>query len=56
MLKGELYMYNSGVRPVKATGTRWTDHKLRAMDHLVEKCGHYCVHLNGIISTTTNSK
>ena len=26
------------------------------MDHLIEKFGLYCIHLNGIISTTNNSK
>ena len=26
------------------------------MDHLIEKFGLYCVHLNNIISTTSNSK
>ena len=56
MLKGELEMYTSGVRPVKTTGTWWIDHKLQAMDRQTEKFGLYCVHLNGIISTTTNSK
>ena len=49
-------MYTSGVRLVKATGTRWIDYKLQAMDHLIEKFGLYCVHLNDVISTTTNSK
>ena len=46
MLKGEFEIYTSGVRQVKATGTRWIDHKLWAMD----------IHLNDIISTTTNTK
>ena len=56
MLKGEFEMYTSGVRLVKATGTGWIGHKLCAMDHLTEKFGLYCVHLNDMISTTTNSK
>ena len=49
-------MYTSGVRLVNATGTRWIDHMLGAMDHLIEKVGLNCVHLNGIISATANSK
>ena len=28
MLMGEFEMYTSGIRPVKATGTRWIDQKL----------------------------
>ena len=56
LLKGEFEMFSSGVRPVKATGTRWIDHKLRAMDRVVEKFGLYCAHLSNTISTTTNSK
>ena len=39
MLMGEFEMYTSGIRPVKATGTRWIDQKLWAMDHLIEKFG-----------------
>ena len=35
MLKCELEIYTSGVRPVKATGARWIDHKLWAMDNLI---------------------
>ena len=49
-------MYTSTVRKVKATGTRWIDYKLQAMDRLIEKFGLSCVHLNDIISTTTSSK
>ena len=39
MLMGEFEIYTSGIRPVKATGTRWIDQKLWAMDHLTEKFG-----------------
>ena len=49
-------MYTSGVGPMKATGTRWIDHKLMALDCLIGKFRRYCVHLNDIISTTTNFK
>ena len=56
ILKGEFKMYASRVRPMKATGTRWIDHKLMALDLLIGKFRLYCVHLNDIISTTTNSK
>ena len=53
---GEFKMYTSGLRPMKATGTRWIDHKLMVLDRLIGKFRPYCVHLNDIISTTTNSK
>ena len=39
MLMGEFEMYTSGIRSVKATGTRWIDQKLWAMDRLIEKFG-----------------
>ena len=56
ILKGEFKMYTSRVRLMKATGTRWIDNKLIALDRLIGKFRLYCVHLNDIISTTTNSK
>ena len=56
MLKSEFEMYTTGVRPIKATGTRWIDHKLQAMDRVTEKFGLFYVQVNNIISTTTNSK
>ena len=56
LLKGQFEMYSASVRPVKATGTRWIDHKLRAMDRFIEKFGIYAQHLQHVISTTSNSK
>ena len=35
MLKGEFEMYTFEVRPVKAAGTRWIDHRLRGIDRLL---------------------
>ena len=40
MSKDEFEMYTSKVRPVRATGARWIDQKLQAMDHLIETFGH----------------
>ena len=37
MLKGEFEMYTSGVRPIKATGTRWINYKLQAINRLIQK-------------------
>ena len=56
ILKGKFKMYTSGVRPMKATGTRWIDQKLMALDRLIGKFRLYCVHINDIISATTKSK
>ena len=55
MLKGEFEMYTSGVRPIKATGTRWINYKLQAINRLIQKFQLYCVHVSDIISTTTNT-
>ena len=30
-------MYGDAVRPTKVTGTRWIDHKIRAMERIVRK-------------------
>ena len=49
-------MYSAGVRPMKASGTCWIDHKICAMGHVVEKCGLYNQHLKNIISTTASAK
>ena len=34
--EGESEMYSAGVRPLKATGTRWIDHKIAAMRRVIE--------------------
>ena len=56
LLAGQFEMYNTGVHPVKATGTCWIDHKTRAMDRVAEKSGLYTQHLQNVISTTANTK
>ena len=56
MLQGEFEMYTSRVKLAKDSGTRWIDHKLWAMDCLIEKFGLYCVHLNNIISKQLKKK
>ena len=47
-------MFGAGIKPVKATGTRWIDHKLRAMERVVNKYG-LCQHLQHLIPETKNS-
>ena len=49
-------MYSDGVRPTKATGTRWVDHKIRAMERVADMYGLYCQHLQHAITDTKKSK
>ena len=50
-------MYSAGVRPLKATGTRWIGHKIAAMGRVIEKFGLYTQqHLQHSIDTAKNSK
>ena len=49
-------MYSDGVRPTKATGTRWVDHKIRAMERVVDMYGLYCQHLQHAITDTKKSE
>ena len=55
-LKDEFEMYGGGVKPVKSNGTRWIDHKVRAMGRVVEKFGLYVQHLKENIPTIKSSK
>ena len=48
-------MYGGGVKPVKSNGTRWIDHKFRAMGWEVEKFGLYAQYLKGTIPTIKSS-
>ena len=49
-------MYSDGVRPTKATGTRWVDHKICAMERVADMYGLYCQHLQHAITDTKKSK
>ena len=44
-MKDQYQFHGDGVRPVNATGTRWIDHKLCAIEQLVDKFGLYCQHI-----------
>ena len=55
-IKGEFEMFGEGVKPVKSTGTRWIDHRIRAMGRVIDKFGLYTRHLNSFISREKNSK
>ena len=53
-MKGQFEMYGDGVRPTKATGNKWIDHKIRAMERVVNKYGLYCQHLQHAITDIKN--
>ena len=48
-MKDQCEFHGDGVRPVKATSTRWIDHKLRAIEWLVDNFGLYCQHIQHAI-------
>ena len=41
-MKSQFEMYGDSARLTKTTGTRWIDHKIRAMGRVVNKKGLYC--------------
>ena len=41
LLERQFEMYSAGVRPLKATETRWIDHKIAAMGCVIERFGLY---------------
>ena len=55
-IKKDFEMFGDGVKPVKSTGTRWIDHRIRAMGRVVDKFGLYTRHLKDFISREKNSK
>ena len=55
-MKGQFEMYGDDVRPMKATGTRWTDHKICAMEHVVNKYRLYCQYLQHAITDSKKSQ
>ena len=40
-------------KPIRATGTRWVDHKLKSMSRLVSNFGVYTQHLQNVITDTS---
>ena len=49
-------MFRAGMRTLKASETRWIDHKIGAMGDLIEKLGLYTMHLQNEITATRSSK
>ena len=56
LMKGRFEMYGDGVRPAKATGTGWIDHKIRAIERVVDMYGLYCQHLQHAITDRKKSQ
>ena len=56
ILKDQFEYGGTGIKPVKATGTRWIDHQLREMQRLVNKFGLYCQQLQSLIPKIKSSK
>ena len=55
-MKGQFEMYGNGVRPTKATGTRWIDYKIRAIERVANEYKLYCQHLQHAITDTKKPK
>ena len=53
ILKDVYEFENEEVKPTKSTGTRWIDHKLRAMRLFIDKRGLYLSHIQNVIAGTT---
>ena len=50
----DVYEFENGeVKPSKASGTRWIDHKLRAMKSFIDKRGLYLAHIQNVIADET---
>ena len=43
------------MKPSKASGTCWIDHKLRAMKAFVDKRGLYLAHIQNVIADTSKA-
>ena len=55
-IKGNFEKHGEAVKPLKATGNRWIDHRIRAMDRLVDKIRLYASHMKEFIDKEKNSK
>ena len=56
VMKDEFEIYGGEIKPVKPTSTGWIDHRIRAMQCLVDKCRLYCQHLQHTIPETKKTK
>ena len=56
LLEGQFEICSAGARPLKATSTRWIDHKIAAMGYVIEKFGLHTQHFQHSIDTANNSQ
>ena len=56
LLEGQFEMYSADVWPLKATGTRWINHKIAAMGRVIENFGLCTQHLQHSIDTAKKSQ
>ena len=54
LLKAQFEMHSESMWPLKTTGTQWIDHKLGAMERMIEIFPLYSQHLQNVITTTSN--
>ena len=55
-LKDEYEFNDNSLRPKKAYGTRWLDHRVSAMNTVFDKYGVFLAHIENLISTSKVSK
>ena len=55
ILKNVYEFENKRVKPSKSSGTRWIDHKLRAMKSFIDKRGLYLAHNQNVIADKTKN-
>ena len=56
LMKETFEFDDGGVKPVRACGTRWVDHKSKAMKRILEKYGVFIAHLENVASEKSYSK
>ena len=52
LMKDEFEMFGGGIKPLKSTDPHWIDHRICAMQRLVDKYRLYCQHLQHTIPET----
>ena len=55
MLRDQFEMYGFDIKPGKANGMRWLDHRLRAMQKLADEFGLYTQHIQNVIADTSKT-
>ena len=53
MIKKTMEFHDSGVKPVRSSGTRWIAHKVSAMKQIVDKYGVYMCNIWNMLQDTS---